>query len=1195
MTSLLLIASLFLFWSFLGRTVVAFFNPSFGSLRSCLIAPAVGLSVMVVILMVVNQAGLSLGLAALPVTLIVFLLGIYLWWKSKPDVPFKALLPFIGILTVSSLCMGWPALKQHFNWISFVTDDYVNYCLAADRFKSFGFYRLPKVDELTGLDYAQYFWFMHVPAQVRFGAEHQISWLSALTGLRSLQVFMPIILALGLVQIASISALVLQKGRYRKHAIVTGLFLAFSPMFVFSTVYQLIAQVGGLGLMLTSVTLLTAALRGRSRIKLLKASVPIAFVSAALAVFYPEVSPFAALTVLLYFFYDWYKTKQFPGARVVLLEYVLAMFFLLLRSNVISYIYSLSTQLAGGLKKTDLSLSLFPFFLIPSGVASLFGLQPMNADLSEPWGSFVIIAGGVLLVAVVLHCLTKFKHAQPYLVLLAVQGALAVSLFRSGNDFGTYKIAMFIQPVLMAALAAVFIGIRKRWVAVVFIVGLFGCMLNVDFGFMQSSMGKSGTIVAEVENVSAALVNPPKGPSPHEHWISSIDNIVAAKIAAHMYRGGSLEFPTRDMFPITDLIQSDWPFIQWLPQKNVYPLAKEFIDNKYHKFVTENSIFGTQFYEAKQVQAATGYLSLTNSRNLFNKLHADDKTNDDFFVVKPVSSAENLIIFIHSTLGNHYYLGDRSAISFYQQEDDYYASSSKINGMGRFFLFRIDRPTPQVYLRLAATKTLMAVDNKTWSHNALIKGADEVAIPFAGSGAANLFVGPITPVKLGEHYYIALDMGEIPRPFPSNRSGFKALYNRNVPLDYRLLTSYGRDISVISVADYQALARPTRLEKFPEDIIHARELEFSGIYEDGWLSPDSTYVLGESHPGDAVRLRLQIPSRAFSTNSVGEARISVNKGNAVVIAVTANDFDWLLPIQNPGKKTELSVSFSMHGVLKYPDSRVVSAKLDYIKLLSISKVDFTAATGPRPPTNGIDLDGWCESKAAFDMPISEQSNGVVLNINYPGWWNAPLTSSVSISLDNDQPHVYKLKQGINTITVPAAPGVCKRRVNLQSNLLLSLPKPDNRERAFCLLSAESNDQRYWKTELQSSAYVLGAKVNYAQEGAKRPPTQGVKSDGWTEKEVSISLPVSRNSTELTFEIFYPGWPNVPRVNHLKISIDGDKPQEYDIMSGPNLIHIHEPVGFSSHTINIIADASFIMPGANDNRECAYRLVSLQSN
>ena len=1149
---------------------------------------------MVLLLMAASQGGFSIGSVAWTTAYFAVILGVFLWYKTTPLIPVKSLLPFMGILSLSCICMGWPALKLHFNWISFVTDDYVNYCLAADRFKHFAFYRFPKVDELTGLDYTQYFWFMHVPAQVRFGAEHQIAWLSVLTGLRTLQVFMPVILAFGLVQITAICALVLHKGRFRKHAQFTGLFLAISPMFVFSSVYQLIAQVGGLGLMITLVTFLTANLRGRSRIKLVLAAVPVSLVSAALAMFYPEVSPFAAITVVIYFFCDWYKTKAFPAARVVLLQYVLILFIIILRYNVISYIYSLSNQVVGGLRQTDLALSLFPFFLIPSGIAALFGLQPMNADVPEPWGSCVIILGGLLFFFIIILCFKNVTKAVPYIILLAVEAAVALSLFRSGNDFGTYKIAMYLQPVLMAALAALFLGIPWRRLSWVLLAALAACMLFIDFGFMQSSMGKSGTIVAEVENVSAALVAPPVGPKKTDYWMSSIDNMIAAKLAAQVYRGGYLKFPSRDLFPVSAyLIQADWPLMQWYPHRDVYAKAKDLMAMRNQDLYTPGSVFGSDFSEPKASRNPTHYLSLTSDRNLFNKMHPDGKTNEDFFVVSPVADLRNFIIFVHSSLGSHYYLGDRRNISFYQQEDDYYSSDLKMNAMGRFFLLRVEHPSKQVYLRLAATKTLMAADRKMWSSSALVKGVNDVSIAFSGYGAANLFVGPVTPVKVGDAYYIAIDMGEVPRAFPSYRGGFKALYNQNIPLDYRWLISYGRDISALSPEEYEALVRPTELKNFPSDIVKAKGLEFSGIYEDGWLSPDSHYVLGESHPGDVIRMRLQVPEVIFSKTSVGEARISVNHKKPVIIPLTANDFDWLLPIQTPSKKTDLCVSFSLQGILKHPDDRVVSAKLESIKILSISKVDFTT-TGPRPPTNGIDLDGWCESKAVFDMPISEQSNGVVLRINYPGWWNAPLTSTVSISVDSELPHIYTLQQGINTITVPALPGVCARRVYLQSNQLLSLPKPDARQRVFCLMTAESNDLRYWKSAFKDLPFVLGAKVNYSNEGAIRPPTQGVKSDGWAEKEITFALPVSRDSNLISLELFYPGWAHIPQVNHLSISVDGEKSIMYDIQSGPNLIQLHEPIGFSSHTITVKADKTFIMPSP-DNRECAYRLISVQSN
>ena len=41
-------------------------------------------------------------------------------------------------------------LRFGFGWLSYVNDDYINYCLAAERFKDFGFWRVPTTEELAG-------------------------------------------------------------------------------------------------------------------------------------------------------------------------------------------------------------------------------------------------------------------------------------------------------------------------------------------------------------------------------------------------------------------------------------------------------------------------------------------------------------------------------------------------------------------------------------------------------------------------------------------------------------------------------------------------------------------------------------------------------------------------------------------------------------------------------------------------------------------------------------------------------------------------------------------------------------------------------------------------------------------------------------------------------------------------------------
>jgi len=550
---------------------------------------------------------------------------------------------------------------------------------------------------------------------------------------------------------------------------------------------------------------------------------------------------------------------------------------------------------------------------------------------------------------------------------------------------------------------------------------------------------------------------------------------------------------------------------------------------------------------------------------------------------------------VHSSLGSHYYLGDRKNISFYQQEYDYFDQSKFTNAMGRFFLLRIENPSPEVYIRLAVSKTLMAKDRKAWSSEAIVRGEKDVPISFTGSGAANIYVGPIKPVKVGDAYYIALDMGEGARAFPSHRAGLKALYNQDIPLDYRWLISYGRDISVISPEEFQALERPVYLENFPKDIVNAKGLEFSGIYEDGWISPESHFVFGQSHSGDVVRMRFEITKGLVGGNALGDAKVSVNGSSPLVLPVAPGTYDWLIPIKNPNSKTDVRVSFSFKGILPTEDNRLVSAKLESIKLISISKVDLATEKAPRPPTNGIDSDGWCENQAVFDMPVNASAKGVVLTIDYPGWWNVPAASVVKVQLDDFSPQVFTLKQGRNRLIVSGPAGASMRRVHLEADPHLILHLPDGRQRFFCLLFSESYDELYTYNSTLDTHISAGMKVDYVTTGASRPPTEGVNSDGWAKRKVTITLPVTRNSDSITFDIDYPGWRDVPKENRLKITIDDEKPITYYLQQGSNRIQMSAPVGFRVRNITLEADKTFIMPDKLDQRECSYRLVSVQSN
>ena len=471
MSALALSFAFFAFMAFTGRATLALCRWRGGVLRAWLLAPAVGLAVVVLAVMAFNQANLPIRAFAWPLTLGLAAVSAAIFVWRRPTLPLRALAPFVVVALFSLVWTGWPLLRFGFEWLSYVNDDFVNYCLAAERFKDFGFWRVPTMEELAGRDIAQYYWFMHVPGLMRFGSEITLSWVSALTGVKSLGIFMPVIIGLGLIQLFAAAALVLHRGRWRRRALVASGLLAVSPLFMLGTLYQLIAQVGGLGLLLAATTLLTSRLPGTRR-RLVPHVAVLALLGSALAVFYPEVTAFAVLTVALASAIEWAVAwrrarqldgsgvspvrlagRTFPMMRVSLVLYGCAGVLLLLRYNVLSYVFTIMLQMGSGFRSVDLSLSLFPYFMIPTGLANLFGLMPLAFNFPEPYTSLSILAGLLALIVALGFAVRESLRPAPAAILLIVQFLLAIRLMSSGNDFGLYKIAMFMQPALAAALA----------------------------------------------------------------------------------------------------------------------------------------------------------------------------------------------------------------------------------------------------------------------------------------------------------------------------------------------------------------------------------------------------------------------------------------------------------------------------------------------------------------------------------------------------------------------------------------------------------------------------------------------------------------------------------------------------------------------------------------------------------------------
>ena len=1056
MLALSLSLLLFMFWTAVGQAFQSALKLRLGVLRSWLLAPGIGIAVMAIPLMIGSQAGLPIGAFARPLTVVMVLATGVAFFVRPARLPWRALAPFVLAVLFSLVWTAWPALKLGFHWVSFVNDDFLNYSLAAERFRDFGFYRVPLHAELGGRDYAQYYWFMHAVQLMRFGSEHALAWLAAVTGRPALQIFMPAIVAFGMAQIFAAAGLVLYSGRCRRQAGWTALLLSFSPMFVFGSLYQLIAQVAGMCLLITLIALLTARYATRRRLRMLAYAVPTAFVAAALCIFYPEVTPFAVLTVGIFLVIKGVRTRRLPGVQIVLLEYAILGVVILLRYNLISYLYTLANQYFGGTRRIDLSLSLFPFFLVPSGIASVLGFQPMNFDVPDPKGSILIAAGFVILVAAFVGAVRGAWRAIPVACLLLVDFAVSVQLYRTGNDFGLYKSVMFLQPALMGVLAGILVARpRLRWLPTLGTAALFAGTVWTGLIYTRSSAGTNVGVLTEVSHASELIGRFPTRPPAGEHWASDIDNVSAAKLAAAIYRGTDVTFLCRDYFRFVLLIQSDWPLMRWYPHVDLFDPAHELIAWRKKEAFTEHRIFDTTFIESVESSRVDAFLDPPPRLSLFNKLHPVSDDGRSIFTLDRVQDAKDRLAFIDSDRGNQYYLGDRRKISYFQQQPDYYNMTGEFNGIGRFLLLRVERPSDPLYLRISATRTLMGGGNNTWSPNAAVIGQSVVPLGAVGSGALNRIAGPVRPVWLNGVAYIALDFNQPALPYPIHRTGLKALYNTDVNLDYRRLVAYARDISALSPEELDALPRPRSITRFPLDLVQASGLEYSGIYEDGWVSPDAEFVLGGAHPGEAARLRGYVPELP-GTKPDGELVIRINNGSVFRVSAHPGFFNWVVPVEEPAKMTRIALHFTESGPLPQGDDRPAAAKLSSLEIGPdmTNHFDFATVGSARPPSEGIEEDGWAGDRDDFALPVGPSVSAVKFEFEFPGWEGIPADSAVVISVEGGAAQTLALKPGRNSVTVPLMPGPLVRLVHLECNRTFRLPAPDGRERAFRFLSVE---------------------------------------------------------------------------------------------------------------------------------------------
>lgn len=950
---------LFTAWGLIGYATLSLLRSQRNSLQNALLAPVIGFAITLVPVFTLSRLGLPAQSFASPLALLLAALTALTLWKRKPVFSAKAYFPFAIIFFVSLLLIGRPLLLFGFDWVSYSNDDMANYSLAAFRILKHGFFDIPSVNALTqGKDYSLFYWFMHVPGMVRPGCEMLLAFISGVTHLSPLEIFMPTILAFHLTLISTTGALVCTAKRKNAIAIVACLLLAFSALTVLGTLYQLIAQVAGLSLLIASVILIFQPFTLQQKYGALLQGILIGIMVMALLVTYPELVPFFGLGMMLYFtlliFKGWRSNRTFWIAFAV--AFVTSC--ILLNTHLIAALQFMLVQIGYGASVTlkEIQAAIFPYYLLPSGIANLWGLQTMSLYPKEPRMSFTILLGAFLTLTVI--CLTLrlfFLRATNFTCIVIAMLAVAINLFINDFGFGMFKLAMFLQPFFAAVIAiSLFELVKdnfKKTLAVLLLI--LGGLSSVTYYVTRSKAitpgGFSEIVFASSTKMNKEFYRGIKNLPADVIILSDDFNVSLIKFMSLKAQGKKFSTLVSPIFFLGYFVaQEDIKsnFLEDLSDKYFFrklslEITEKYLNSQYHlsafivpnepnktlDFLQFNSDIDAAIYNKNSVLAAD-----SNLRTIINRRRYSERPPQNFSF-EPYHQIKNHLVFIDSKQGAAYNSllqakDIKPTPAFFNLEQDGMYRERTMQALGRHLLFRVLNPTEKFRVALNITNTLDGNSNNSLP-KAVAMGNEAAPFPIIGRGSARVFSDPITPQLVGNIPYIAIDMNKEGRRFTSNRQGLMRLFGSKITLDLRRIVTFGRDISLITEEEYQQLKAPTELKQFPKDFTNLA-LAYSGFYEDGWVSDEAYVQLSQPHPHQSLVIRGMVPKR--TADFVASDFTLLVDGKAILhktLQPGAFELKEAIP-QSDKLLRKIELRFSQLQLLPGEDGRPVAAKINYI-------------------------------------------------------------------------------------------------------------------------------------------------------------------------------------------------------------------------------------------------------------------------
>lgn len=855
--SILIVVSLLSIWFYLGWIVLDFVRLEDGVERG-LLAPAVGMAVVTLITTTASLVGLPINQSKWIVILLLFCsfcLALRVSWGG-----FKKMASIhLFALTLNLCTFGIGLIAFGISWQGLVNWDAATNSLAAQYFTQHSFFAEPNIQSITkGLDYSPLSAMLYVSGGHRFGDVMLLGFSASLFNLNPDEVYMAHALAIRCTLIASAALLVYSRGAHVWKTLLAIGLLTLSPLAAYTFLNQLISQMGGLALLLAAASMF-GILLDRPEVAA-RVIWPLAFVLAALSQSYPESVSLLILGVLLFGIYR-ARRRELPPIKVIFKSGIiltLAVLVLINASlpNVLNHMLGVTSWGMTKAKAMPLVDDRFAYAFSPDFFPFLIGFESIYERISEPWAFALQVSALALTLIVILFAVRRLDR-YPLLISLCFAALIAfLFLFWQRNGFATFKMMLMAQPLIYALLSALLIElvVARNLIGV---IAAFGVLLLTGRGgsvYLYHAM----IPVMNIEKIQRMISSSSKGVIIESaSFLSGQFSVLRPKSKPvffeqnfpRVYAGGYLNklhtlLPNQDAFA-KDLYQYhadryQTAFFQCGPpdlQAKFETLAREMVPSGIATLVP-----GGQLTTLNRSQFWGNDLLLLDRGSL-----------KDFLVYRP------------STLGQYYGFSD--TVSTYNLESDVLAHKS-MSATGRYMLLEILSPSEEdVRLAVRFTRTYMGAQH-TRLPEITLHGAQSTRLGITGAGALSMTSIPFRPCTIGGRSYILVDFGSEPTQFKNSAPWtYRAL---NIPYqpDTRRLSGFLRDISIVSTDAKDNHNSFLRLNgKWDFDAFEA-SFEYSGMFEDGWMSDHLKMQLNPGIKKRQINIGMEIPIELAKQNAL---------------------------------------------------------------------------------------------------------------------------------------------------------------------------------------------------------------------------------------------------------------------------------------------------------------------------------------